>query len=337
VVSPEGHLDVRLKTEGGAVKRVEIDNQRVLSATNLLVGKNPTEAHALIPRLFSLCGTAQSLAGLAALEAAAGMAPDAGQKACRATLLAAETAREQAMRIFLDWPRLLDEAPDVLLLKRLRSAIAAHDRSLAQGLLDDALGGDPFIDHLAWADCGASVPARLLRRILDQGLDDFGASPFKPLPRLDLKKMASRLDEDANFTLHPNWDGEVFETGAFSRHPRANNGLLARFLAHLSELRQAVAALCLLENQVSEPPELISGEGIAEIEAVRGRLIHRVVVCDEKVSAWRILAPTEWNFHSNGAFVRGLLGVKLTDDLAWKAEMLAVAIDPCVAVKIRVE
>jgi coenzyme F420-reducing hydrogenase alpha subunit len=337
VVSPEGYLDILLKIADQRVKAVEILNQRPLQAANLLIGKSPTEAHALIPRLFSLCGTAQSLAGLSALEDAAGIVPDAGQQAHRASLLAAETAREHAMRIFIDWPRLINESPDAVSLKRLRAAIAAHDRGLAEALLEDGLGGDPCLDPISWADRGASPPARLLRRILDLDLKDFGVSPLKPLPRMDIKKLAKRLDEEVNFTLHPDWNGEVYETGAFSRHPGANNGLLTRFIAQLTELRQAIAMLAPGEEKVSSPPEPNSGQGIALVEAARGRLVHRVIIKEGKIAAWRILAPTEWNFHPNGAFARGLLGAKLDADLAFKAEMLAVAIDPCVAVKIRVE
>ncbi|HCX34082.1 MAG TPA: hypothetical protein DHV08_11360, partial [Rhodocyclaceae bacterium] len=80
------------------------------------------------------------------------------------------------------------------------------------------------------------------------------------------------------------------------------------------------------------------GCGMAAVETARGVLMHRVDLEDGRVSRYRIVAPTEWNFHPQGAFVRGLAGTPASDtgEAHRAAALLAHALDPCVACEIRV-
>ena len=74
------------------------------------------------------------------------------------------------------------------------------------------------------------------------------------------------------------------------------------------------------------------GVGIAQVEAARGLLIHRVAVAGERVRDYRILAPTEWNFHPRGAVALGLSVLPTADErtLSHLAGLFATAVDPCV-------
>jgi Ni,Fe-hydrogenase I large subunit len=69
----------------------------------------------------------------------------------------------------------------------------------------------------------------------------------------------------------------------------------------------------------------------------RGLLVHWVRLDGTgeaaRTEAYRVLAPTEWNFHPRGVLARALAalhGAQAVDD-AWR---LAVAFDPCVAFTI---
>ena len=73
-------------------------------------------------------------------------------------------------------------------------------------------------------------------------------------------------------------------------------------------------------------------------ETARGLLLHRARVRDECVVDYQIVAPTEWNFHPEGALVRGLEGSTSDDEPgSLRAARLAVhALDPCVAFRVEV-
>ena len=68
------------------------------------------------------------------------------------------------------------------------------------------------------------------------------------------------------------------------------------------------------------------------VNSVRGLLLHVAAVENGSVLDYRICAPTEWNFHSEGALaqlVTGLTGAKLAT-LKSAIELSALALDPCV-------
>ncbi|WP_373507775.1 nickel-dependent hydrogenase large subunit, partial [Thiocapsa sp.] len=76
-----------------------------------------------------------------------------------------------------------------------------------------------------------------------------------------------------------------------------------------------------------------SGIGLGRVFAARGLLAHLVRVEDGRVRDYRILAPTEWNFHPRGVVARALesLPPGPEEQLRRQAELLITAIDPCVA------
>jgi Ni,Fe-hydrogenase I large subunit len=74
--------------------------------------------------------------------------------------------------------------------------------------------------------------------------------------------------------------------------------------------------------------------GFGAVESARGRLYHWAEIGpEERVAAYAILAPTEWNFHPVGPFVAGLLGARVGQGEAARlaAARLAALFDPCVA------
>jgi len=67
-------------------------------------------------------------------------------------------------------------------------------------------------------------------------------------------------------------------------------------------------------------------------------LLHRVELDGDRVARYAIVAPTEWNFHPQGAFVREMTGrqVETPAEALLAARRLALSLDPCVPFEVTV-
>lgn len=214
-----------------------------------------------------------------------------------------------------------------------------------------------------WAKTGDTCAARLVGAIVGQARGGLGRSAVAILEAVDPAALALRLDRrDADaFVAAPVWIDQPRETGALARESdaplvrslieRYGNGLLTRQAARLSELARLPGRLEeLLEAMQSgsdlaplavhpdrpNAPNATKRQGLGLVEAARGLLVHRLELAGERVSGYRILAPTEWNFHFNGAFAEGLRGVEAGDDLHAVVRLLVDAIDPCVGYQLEI-
>jgi Ni,Fe-hydrogenase I large subunit len=68
-------------------------------------------------------------------------------------------------------------------------------------------------------------------------------------------------------------------------------------------------------------------------------LVHRVELERGGVRRYQILAPTEWNFHPDGAAAQALMRLPARDPAVLRrlAAMLINAVDPCVGYDLRVD
>jgi Ni,Fe-hydrogenase I large subunit len=84
---------------------------------------------------------------------------------------------------------------------------------------------------------------------------------------------------------------------------------------------------------------LPSGGAAAWVENARGLLIHLVRFEDERAATYRIVAPTEWNFHPEGAMAAALVGSPAPDPgtLTLRAVRIAHSLDPCVACRVEID
>jgi coenzyme F420-reducing hydrogenase alpha subunit len=118
--------------------------------------------------------------------------------------------------------------------------------------------------------------------------------------------------------------------------------VLARLLARLVELVELTKTLRAPAGESSgwvQGAALRHGTGLAWVQTARGLLVHRVEVDDSgNVRDYRIVAPTEWNFHPAGVCVHGLTGraAASADEARYCAELMVQALDPCVAYQIEV-
>ncbi len=198
-----------------------------------------------------------------------------------------------------------------------------------------------------WAMRGESVAAGLVRQLLEDGWAGSGACGVEALPELEAEPLAQAMTRDG-FIEQPRWDDRCFETGCLSRNhspllerlrQRYGNGLLTRTLARLTEVARLWQGL-VSGNREAQPPQVFTGDtlGIGQVEAARGRLVHRIGLVDGQVSDYRILAPTEWNFHPRGVVAQALSGLRGdAKAIEGQTRLLINAVDPCVAYELNLD
>jgi coenzyme F420-reducing hydrogenase alpha subunit len=389
-----GRLTIQLRrTDAGA--RVTIASTRPVTAAHLFAGKSVDETARGLPMLFSVCATAQAAACTAACEQALGITPHPHLRRARALLLAAETAKELAWRLLLDWPQALDlpsridrMAAIMQAYGALKAAYAGADDPFRPGaapvsmdpapavLLADAVAAEVLdMDQSAWiatvrdrrtlgdwALAGTAAAAGPVAAVMHGAVEGLGASAVPALEDLAPDALAAALGDalagpsaDA-FVASPTFAGAAHESTPYA-HVRGEpliaalsadfgRGLLPRLAALLLGLAQAAETLRTAQAadaadaasdsdpaMQASPQETSAGIGI--VRAARGLLVHRVVLQNRRVAGYRILAPTEWNFHPEGVVAAGLAavaGIAHIDDaeLRRRGALWITAIDPCV-------
>jgi hypothetical protein len=207
-----------------------------------------------------------------------------------------------------------------------------------------------------WARNGKTGPARLLDELLARA-PDLGRSDIALMPSPRREALAAAvvpaLRSDPAFAQAPSWGGSAVETGALARvgsHPfvsairaRCGNAVPSRFAARLTELALLIGRLAREMHDDSPSPwvdafALDRDEGLGAVQTARGLLLHHAVLDGGRVGAYRIVAPTEWNFHPAGALVHGLSTLSANDppQLVGQARLAVQALDPCVACRVEV-
>jgi Ni,Fe-hydrogenase I large subunit len=213
------------------------------------------------------------------------------------------------------------------------------------------------VDSLrAWCARRQTVVAIMLDELLaDDPTLCRSAIPLMPPAHVDLLRrvVVPALRAEPAFASAPTWEGRAVETGALARMQdeplvaamRASfgNAVVTRIVARLTELALLIEEVDATTMRAATPPRiqrlaLEDGEGASAVETARGLLLHRAIVHDDRVVDYQIVAPTEWNFHPEGALVRGLEGSEVEDERRLlRAATLAVhALDPCVAFRLEV-
>ncbi len=199
-----------------------------------------------------------------------------------------------------------------------------------------------------WMASGATVAARLLKLVVGSHYSGIGRCDVQALPDRGLDCLEP-LFADEHFVAAPHWFGACRETSCTSRvhspllrelRCRDGNGLLVRLVARLTEIAQL--SLALFDNDATVPvpvpvPARPANTGLGQAAAARGQLLHRVQLVDGRITDYRILAPTEWNFHPRGVVAGSLatLGGE-RGEVKRQAMLLINAIDPCVGYDMEV-
>jgi uptake hydrogenase large subunit len=224
------------------------------------------------------------------------------------------------------------------------------------GFLQDTLLGVSAADFLAGTPPAGEALAGQLLAALPPWPALSGAVPPRLLPRRAAMDWATDPAlADAGFALAPEWAGAPAETGALARQQGRpavvaaladGQGLRARLLARLCDLAELPVGLAgdktgaapgraavWLEAASAQP-----GSGLACTDTARGLLIHWLRLADGRIADYRVVAPSEWNFHPAGQWRRELAGLPTASPAAAeaRARQLALALDPCVPLDLEV-
>lgn len=310
--------------------------------------------------LFTLCAHAHQRTAALALNAACLQA--APLPVAPRAMLRLETVRDHLRSMALDWPYRLaldpQQARGLLALLHspvmTTSTVSMTAEQIARCL--DQLrvwlaGHDPL-----WTEGGSGAHQAfalevlhnwetLARRLQPELISLDVLHPDAQEQTRRLSEVAQAMLDSPDFPQSPTWRGHCAETGAWTRlrdrqqNPLPNLSAWARLWARWSEVRVMACAAPLPHDALHDPLlssgalALGAGVAIAWCEMARGLLMHWVQVdAQGRVVDYRVLAPTEWNFHPHGALAQAL--ADLSPDDVRSARCLAAAFDACVDCRI---
>ena len=351
-----GKLTLVVVRDGYSVSATQIRSTRPMAA-KILKGKTPAQVLQIVPLLFSVCGRAQGAAASAALQAA-----QQGSSTISAAVertIVCEAMQEHLWRVMLDWPKLLglpqQEQHFTAWYSMLRK-IGAGEIDMPVFLSEferDGLGMplaewralDNYHALQIWFSKAHSPMAQLLFKLDELKHDRASPTRFNLLPAWTAAEahQACAGKWNANFSARPEWLGGAAETGAWAYF--ADNHLLRdveqqgrpkaliRLLSRVMDVVEMASGCAAPRLDVVSPA---AGEGIAVVRTARGLLMHHVHMAAETVKEYEIVAPTEWNFHPDGAFAQDLRGLVEMDagHLQQMAHIEVLSLDPCVAYEV---
>jgi len=362
-MSIEGNIIIKInrsEQSSGGPSLVEITSNRRTDIAGFLIGKSPEEAITILPVIFNICGKAHAHA--------AKMACGQNHNDSFLTVLC-ENAREHLLRIFTGWD--IDKKTDLNqirfseimgLVGRMETAIETDRSDIKQiaGQIKEFLHSNIFHcspqdflelktdEQLAsWAEKTTSIAGHFIHNMYRQNWQSIGSIEPDFLPDIPCEQLSEKMHQAdaASFIAQPSWEGRCHETGSLARnnrHPliaalahKYGYGLLTRQIARLIEL-------ALIPTDIERHAKTSNADnfmqGFGQVETARGRLTHSVIIKDDVITDYKILAPTEWNFHPRGVLFESLQKLPMSDEADTKnmAKMVVESIDPCVAYEVRV-
>ncbi len=358
-----GSVTISVSLARDAVCAVEVKSVRPPALARLFEGRAPSEAPRLAGQIFSLCGFAQATASRLALAKASGESVSGEARVFAAAGLLAERIFETLRPLVMQWPGKLTATAQASAGQHLREALKASRTiiSMAESGWESPRVLADARDALRQSASAIGVPASgaeptkgsLLETITqDLTRDDiFPRRPVEALEGQDDDEVVGLLVKAETYAQRPSLSGRIIETGPYSRMRQrqatdAGRALSTRLSARIADLSASLSQLdAITEGRAVELDGLMcdgvaSGHGYGAVECARGRLYHAARLgSDGLIAQYRILAPTEWNFHPAGPFVETLLSSRIgAGDMArLRIAKLAALFDPCVAFDITVK
>ena len=308
MIPASGRLEIRLIPEGAAL-RARIDAPAPLPFERLLKGRKAEEAARLVPLLFNVCAAAQGACARAAFGLKQAQGAAAGVRA--------ETLRAHALKLCLELPTLLGQAPD----PSGPAATADPDAGRAAlfgGALPD--GWDALRD---WAEAGRTAPARALAALLDWP-EEWGRSA--PLRAFDA---AEAPDWSA-----PGQGGRAVENSVLARMARApltSASLAARGPGPATRAAALLEEAAQLLHALDAPDPVTRAAPFAAAEAGRGTMVMQAELDAEgRVAGARRLSPTDFALAPGGALETALAALPPGPAADPVARAAIALVDPCI-------
>ncbi len=212
-----------------------------------------------------------------------------------------------------------------------------------------------FDEVLSWSGSSNQIAATSVKYIIDNDWSNACVSDSQKLPNFVHQLLINKLTSTGadKFIYKPDWEGVQYETTSFSKNinnplikqlnEKFGNGLLTRWVARLTEIERLVLSIEklifeLFSNQNNYQFDNNSSNGLAIVDAARGRLVHYLELKGRIVKDYKILAPTEWNFHPKGVVYQSLITLlnSVHKNKRQLIEMFISTVDPCVSYNLRI-
>lgn len=370
-----GKLDVQVKWHDGTIQQVIVTSSRPQKVTELFCGKKLDDVIELIPMLYSLCGVSQKVAAIRAAEGALRIQTSEQIEQARGMLVLAETARELVLRLFSDW--LPDRSNiKVKMIKWFADVTRKYNWALCLGPQHvDQINLDSCAKDLenilslsvikeitnassmsAFIEASSESVTSEVRELFASKIAHLVGEGKAGVDLTDVAMQAEVLellktDNAYAFCAQPELNDKCYENSLYTLSCKDNRLNKKDYFSSLNELSfrffVLIDALCSIPQHIRNEPErsLIktSHTGTGIVKAARGALLHHLQLeggptSECIVKDYKIVAPTEWNFHPRGTLVKMLEGVKVAkDQLLILVESLIKLIDPCVTWQLKLE
>jgi len=193
-----------------------------------------------------------------------------------------------------------------------------------------------------WADNTNTIAAKMIKFIIDKKYQNIGSSSTPPLTAIN-QKIIKEIIHNKDYIKNPTIDNECYEStsctiiktellSAISKEH--GKSMLHRAVATLTQIASNNENLFNNNNDDDgdkKDLKIYKNHGIGTIIAARGKLVHCIKIKDDEIKNYKILAPTEWNFHPQGSLQKMLIGLKGDKkELKKIINMLICLLDPCV-------
>ncbi len=370
-MSVEGVIDISLGSTA-ADGAISVQSKRPLAACRLLEQMSPLQALERVPVLFALCGKSQQRAALNALQAAGVDIEGAGTTD---ESILSEAFHEYLWRFLIDLPKALNSNPQLALFSDVRQLLSqlpqieAGQRqvfvSQLQELIEQQILGIQLdawrcmdlAGFEQWLESGDSIVCQLLKAVrASLGNKGVAADQVGLMRDADITDimidLALEWEQNGDIISTPQWRQQSLETGAWSYHQhwalmqslsKSNyHPVMMRLIARIADMIELLGLLSKRPQPgIGRSGGMIRGSGIGVgwVKTARGLLVHHIMVENETVVQYRILAPTEWNFHPQGALAKSLTSWRELEQqrLHGWIDLQVLSLDPCVQYQVEIE
>ncbi len=310
VAAQGSEIVVRLRVSVGGPLAPSVRLKRPLDVVRVALGRPPQDFLRLLALLFPLCGTAHAVAGLRALEAAAGIVPATPHQQARRLMCLADALAAHTWRSEFDWTALVGASGRPLRVAAARRATEA----LARELYPDGDGLAPGGGRLAPAAGFAAAWSARFRDIAA------GLELDQHLTALRRGMAVALAGADPAWMLRLQTRFRVAAAQALADAEALINGLAAL---------EGVAA-----GTASANAPLRDGEGDGCVDTARGELRYRVVVRAGLVVDCSLDAPIDRVFGAGGEAGRWLADLDHAARPEAAVRWIVAALDPCAPLRI---
>jgi len=252
-MSIQGELHITL-TPSPVDAICRIRSTRPVQIGRLFSEKSVQHALEKLPLLFSICGKAQTISTVRAVESERLTSASTTIESQREALISLECLREQCLRLFMDWPAFIDEEADRSVLSHIAQGLnhlmqalepshlfsylpqssetttnshaqkdlwQGFSHTLTQSLFASSV--DVWLDSIhysveKWAEQQQTQTARFIYWLQQKDWKDAGSSSLPEATSIADDELVKRLlNEREAFTSQPDWQGNCHEVSWFSR------------------------------------------------------------------------------------------------------------------------